>query len=114
MKAATQFLNETPPATAIMAVNDLVAIGAANTLLDQGVHIPQTYSLTGFGNILTAESFRVPLTTVRRPKFRLGTAAMELMLQLLRGKAPEHKRLSAEIIVRASTAPPASAGKPPA
>lgn len=107
VKAATQFLNEHPPATAMMAVNDLVAIGAGNTLLDQGLRIPQELSLGGFGNILTAESFRVPLTTVGRPKFRLGMAAMDLMLQLLEGKPPEHRRLPAEIIVRASTAAPA-------
>lgn len=112
VKAATQFLSETPPVTAIMAANDLVAIGAANTLLAQGLRIPENLSFTGFGNILTAENYRVPLTTVRQPKYRLGAAAMELLVQLLQGKPPERKRLPAEVIVRASTAAPA--GKTPA
>jgi LacI family transcriptional regulator len=112
VKAATQFLNEAPSVTAIMAVNDLVAIGAANTLLDQGVCIPADLSVTGFGNILAAETYRTPLTTVRQPKYHLGLAAMDLMLQLLQGKPVEHKRLPGEIIVRASTSAPA--GKPPA
>ena len=48
----------------------------------------------------------MPLTTVRQPKFRLGLAAMETMLKLLRGEPPENRRLPAELIVRASTAAP--------
>ena len=99
-------LNEAPKATAILAVNDLVAIGAATVLLSQGLKIPQDISIVGFGNILLSEHFRVPLTTIRQPKLRLGTAAMDSMMKLLRGERPASKRLSAEIIIRASTAPP--------
>jgi DNA-binding LacI/PurR family transcriptional regulator len=104
--AALEFVNESCDATAVQAVNDLVAIGAASTLLDQGVKIPGDLSITGFGNILTSEHFRVPLTTVRQPKFRLGVAAMEVMKQLLKGESPTHQRLPAEILVRQSSAPP--------
>jgi DNA-binding LacI/PurR family transcriptional regulator len=104
--AGTQLLSEGINATALLASNDLVAIGAANTLLDQGVRIPEDLSVAGFGNILTAEFFRVPLSTVRQPKLRLGSAAMDLMLQLLRGEAAESRRLSAELILRKSTVPP--------
>ena len=104
--AATQFINEKTNATAIMAVNDLVAIGAASMLLQQGVRIPADYSLTGFGNILVAEHFQVPLTTIRQPKLRLGTAAMESMLKILRGERLESRRLHAEMILRQSTAAP--------
>jgi LacI family transcriptional regulator len=105
-KAALQMLNEAPGATAIQTVNDLVAIGAANVLLGQGLKIPDQISLAGFGNVLVSEHFRVPLTTIRQPKFRLGAAAMESMLKLLGGTRPASKRLSAEIILRQSTAPP--------
>jgi LacI family transcriptional regulator len=108
-KAALQMLNENPKATAIQAVNDLVAIGAADVLLNQGVKIPEQVSIAGFGNILVSEYFRVPLTTVRQPKLRLGYSAVELMQGLLRGEAPESRRLRAEIVTRASTAPPAAA-----
>ncbi|MDB6126092.1 MAG: Transcriptional regulator, LacI family [Pedosphaera sp.] len=106
-KAALQFMNEATSATAIQAVNDLVAIGCANTLLNQGIKIPQDLSVVGFGNILTSEYFRVPLTTIRQPKFRLGSAAMDSMMKLLQGERPEVKRLRAEIVVRSSTAAPA-------
>src|SRR5213076_2916410 len=78
-KAALQMLNEDPKATAVQAVNDLVAIGAADVFLDQGIQIPDKLSVAGFGNILVSEYFRVPLTTVRQPKLRLGYAAMDVM-----------------------------------
>jgi DNA-binding LacI/PurR family transcriptional regulator len=105
-KAALQMLNENPGATAVQAVNDLVAIGAAQVFLNQQIRIPEDLSVAGFGNILVSEYFRVPLTTVRQPKLRLGYAAMELMQSLLEGEPGESKRLRAEIAVRASTAPP--------
>jgi DNA-binding LacI/PurR family transcriptional regulator len=105
-KAALQMLNENPKATAVQAVNDLVAIGVADVLLNQGVSIPGQISVAGFGNILVSEYFRVPLTTVRQPKLRLGYAAMELMQSLHQGQPPESRRLRAEVIARASTAPP--------
>jgi len=111
-KAALQMLNEDPKATAVQAVNDLVAIGAADVFLNQGIRIPEGLSIAGFGNILVSEYFRVPLTTVRQPKLRLGYAAMDVMQALLRNEPVESKRLRAELIARASTAPPD--GKSPA
>jgi len=111
-KAALQMLNESPGATAVQATNDLVAIGAANVFLGQGLQIPRDLSLVGFGNVLVSEHFRVPLTTIRQPKFRLGAAAMDLMLRLLRGEAPSSTRLSAEIVIRQSSGPPPPAPAP--
>jgi LacI family transcriptional regulator len=105
-KAALQLLNEGAQPTAIMAVNDLVAIGCAETLLQQGVKIPEDVSIVGFGNILAAEFYRVPMTTVSQPKHRLGTGAIETMMKLIRGEKIELKRLAAEFVERKSTAPP--------
>lgn len=104
--AATQFLSEQTGATAIQCSHDLVAIGAANMLFQQGYRVPEDISITGFGNILAAEYFRVPLTTVRQPKFRLGDVAVEMMSRLLRGEAVPSQRLPAPLEVRASTAAP--------
>jgi DNA-binding LacI/PurR family transcriptional regulator len=104
--AALQMLNEGCHATAVQAVNDLVAIGCAETLIAQGLKIPEDVSIVGFGNILMAEHFRVPLTTVSQPKFRLGTAAMEMMMSLIRGESVQSKRLPAELVERKSTAAP--------
>lgn len=101
-----QMLNENCNATAVQAVNDSVAIGCAETLLGQGLKIPQDISIAGFGNILVSEHFRVPLTTVRQPKYRLGVAAMEVMEKMLRRERVEARRLPAELVVRGSTAAP--------
>lgn len=106
-KTAVQFLGESTGATAVQAVNDMVAIGAGSLFLKQGLKIPQDISLAGFGNVLVSEHFRVPLTTVRQPKFRLGVAAMELMLAQLRREKFESKRLPADLVIRQSTAAPA-------
>ena len=107
-KAALQMLNEAPKATAIQAVNDLVAIGAASLLLNQGVRIPQDISVVGFGNVLISEHFRVPLTTIRQPKLRLGAAAVESMARVMRGEQVLTTRLPAEIVIRQSSGPPPS------
>lgn len=104
--AALEILNELPGFTALQGANDLVAIGAAGVLLDQGLKIPKDVSVVGFGNILTSEHFRVPLTTVRQPKFRMGVAAVESMQALLAGDDPAPRRLPADVVVRASTAAP--------
>ena len=111
-KAASQMLSESCEATAVQAVNDVVAVGCAETLLNQGIKIPQEMSVAGFGNILLGEHFRVPLTTTRQPKFQLGSTAVELMQQLLAGQRPDSRRLPAELIVRASTAAPPQTPRP--
>jgi DNA-binding LacI/PurR family transcriptional regulator len=78
-------------------------------LLQQGIKIPEDVSIAGFGNILTSAFYRVPLTTVRQPKFRLGIAAVEVMMNLIHGEKVPTQRLPAEIIERKSTAPPRAA-----
>ena len=103
---AAKMLAEKSKATAIQAVNDLVAIGAAGYLIQQGIRIPQEMSIVGFGNILTSEHFQVPLTTVRQPKMRQGEAAMDLMESILQGEPSQSVVIPAELVIRASTAPP--------
>jgi LacI family transcriptional regulator len=61
-------------------------------------------SVTGFGNILLSEHFRVPLTTVRQPKFTLAEAAFRLLAERMNGQPGESRRLNAELILRESTA----------
>lgn len=111
--AALQMLNEGVLPTAIQCVNDMVAVGAVETLLQQGYRVPQDLSVVGFGNILLSEHFRVPLTTVRQPKFHLGEAAVEVMLHLFKGEKPAPRRIPTELLVRESTAA-AAVGKQPA
>jgi LacI family transcriptional regulator len=99
-------INEGCDATAVQAINDPVAAGCADVFLQQKLRIPEDISVAGFGNTLLSEYFRVPLTTVSQPKHRLGMAAMDSMLQLLRGQRPEPKRLPTDLVIRASSGTP--------
>lgn len=101
--AAAQLMAEKVDATAVQAINDLVAVGCADTLLRAGVRIPAEISLAGFGNTLISEYFRPRLTTVSQPKHRLGAAAADAMMSLLRGRRPEPRRLPADLVIREST-----------
>jgi len=108
-KAAMQLIHEGSDATAVQGANDMVAVGCSEVFLAQDLKIPQDLSVTGFGDTMLSEHFRVPLTTVSQPKHRLGMAAVDSMLQLLRGKRPEPKRLPAQLVVRTSSGiPPAT------
>lgn len=103
-KAMSQALSEQTPFTAIITFNDLVAIGAAEVLEQQGYRIPNKVSLVGFGDGMIAANFRVPLTTVRVPQIELGTVAVRLLNELLEGKQVDPQELPVELVVRYSTA----------
>lgn len=102
---AKQLHSEKLHFTAIQTVNDPVAIGAANFLLEHNYKIPEQVSIVGFGDILLSEHFRIPLTTINQPKYRLGIAAIALMNEILAGKKPNSVKLKGELVIRKSTAP---------
>ncbi len=106
-KAALQMLDERSRASAVQAASDQSALGAADVLMKQGLKIPAEVSIIGFGNVPAGEHFRVPLSTVRQPKFRLGAAAVQTLWRLLRGEPAQSRRLPAELLIRASTGPAA-------
>lgn len=108
VQATEQMLNEACDATAVLAASDLIAVGAATALLNRGRRIPEDVSIVGHGNILLSTHFRVPLTTVRQPKFALGKAAADIIQRQLRQQKVESRRLPVELIVRKSSAPPAA------
>ncbi|MBM3822880.1 MAG: LacI family transcriptional regulator [Verrucomicrobia bacterium] len=104
--AALQFLHERCAATAIVAINDMVAAGVMSVLTQQGISVPRQVSVVGAGNFHFSDKLPSPLTTMHLPKFSLGTAAVDLLLKQLEGHRVESKRLPCELIARASTAPP--------
>jgi LacI family transcriptional regulator len=101
--AMAQALSEKVSFTAVVAHNDSVAIGAIDTLQQQGFRIPEDISVVGFGDGLLAENFRVPLTTIRVPKTEMGEAALRLARDLQADQPVEPRVLPVEIIVRGST-----------
>ncbi|MCX7684275.1 MAG: LacI family transcriptional regulator [Acetobacteraceae bacterium] len=93
--------------TAIVAANDLLALGAYDALREAGLRIPADISVTGFNDMPMADLVDPPLTTVRIQHAAMGEAAAEAMLARLRGEAgPGTVRLPAALVVRASAAPP--------
>jgi LacI family transcriptional regulator len=102
-KAMAQALSEKAPFTAVVAHNDSVAIGAVETLLQQGFRIPDDISIVGFGDGVLASYFRVPLTTVRVPQTEMGETAVRLATEMQKGRTVQPRQLPVEIIVRAST-----------
>lgn len=102
-QAMAQALSEKAPFTAVVAHNDSVAIGAIDTLLQQGFRIPEDVSVVGFGDGILAGNFRVPLTTVRVPQIEIGETAVRSAIELQKGEPVQPRHLPVEIIVRGST-----------
>ncbi|MDT4980222.1 MAG: LacI family transcriptional regulator, repressor for deo operon, udp, cdd, tsx, nupC, and nupG, partial [Pseudonocardiales bacterium] len=97
--------------TAVLAFNDLIALGVLNRLADRGVAVPDEMSVIGFDDIAFAAMCTPPLTTVFTPKESAGRAAVELLLDWLDKKSLGHtggtqRTLGTQLIVRSSTAPP--------
>lgn len=94
--------------TAVLAFNDLVALGALARLREVGRTVPADLSVVGFDDIPVAEFVAPPLTTVRLPTMELGRRAGGLLRELLiDGGTPREERLASSLVVRNSTAPPA-------
>jgi LacI family transcriptional regulator len=73
--------------SAVIAVNDTVAIGAIEALLERGLSIPERVSVIGYDDINISALIRVPLTTIHQPKFRMGEiAASQLVDKIERGE----------------------------
>ena len=106
--AAQQLLRALPSCTAIVAANDLVALGVYEAAAELGRKCPDDLSVVGFNDMLFADKFAPPLTTVHVPVYELGTQAAELLLERLQSEhAPARTLLLAtRLVVRGSTAPP--------
>lgn len=92
--------------TAVLAYNDLVAIGVIAGLAEAGRRVPDDISVAGFDDIPFARFVSPPLTTARSPQDEVGSAAWQTMVGLLGGDRPGSRvLLPAHPVIRASTAP---------
>ncbi|MNC18798.1 HTH-type transcriptional regulator DegA [compost metagenome] len=98
--------------TAVMCVNDNVAVGAVKAALEAGVQIPGDLSITGFDDTLLASSITPELTTVSQNSHALGEQAVQLLHQMVSGeKVKKLTVLEPRLICRQSTGPAAVVGK---
>lgn len=93
-------MNDLP--TAVIAYNDLAAVGMICAFEENGFHVPEDISIIGFDDI---ELMTFPLTTVRIPEYEMGAKAAELLLDKIMGKsgdAPKEILLDTELVIRKS------------
>ncbi|MGA7521202.1 MAG: LacI family DNA-binding transcriptional regulator [Acidobacteriaceae bacterium] len=100
--------------TAVLAFDDLTALGVVRGLTEAGLRVPGDCSVLGFDDILPAEVATPGITTIRQPLREMGLLAARSLLEALdqRGTARVHKarlhRLAPELVARSSAAPPPS------
>jgi LacI family transcriptional regulator len=94
--------------TAIFAANDISAIRVIEVARELGLRVPEDVSVIGYDNVPEAASSTPPLSTVAQPLHEMGATALRVLLAMLGGEHVErHVRMPTELVVRASTAPPA-------
>jgi LacI family transcriptional regulator len=100
-----ELLKLDPRPTAVFAANDLMAIGAMMALREAGLEIPSDIAVVGFDDIPAASLVNPPLTTIAQHPEKLGKRAAEMLLERLRGEAPDAGRFEmhhCDLVVRNS------------
>ena len=113
-EACEQLLASGQKFTAIVAANDMIALGCYDVLAKHGIEVPVDVSVTGFDDMAFIDRVSPPLTTVRVPFYEMGALAGNAILSLLSADdagsdgLPTSTRLRPQLEVRGSTAPPAN------
>ncbi len=102
-----ELLKRRNPPSAILARQDVVAVGAMRAINEAGLKMPKDISLIGTGDIWFADTLRVGLTTVRHPLDKMARIGVQRLLDLLSGKSvsSEPAVLDVELVIRDSCGP---------
>lgn len=105
--AAREILRLAPLPTAIIAANDLMAIGALRELKNADLRVPADISLLGFDDILFAALADPPLTTIALPRAEIGRAAIQALIQTIAadGNLGLEFKVKTHLVTRESTGP---------
>lgn len=105
---AQELMERSADFTAVVAFNDIAAIGATRAFMNFGLRVPEDISVVGFDDIQGAAFHNPSLTTIRQPLQQMGAMAARVLLQRIRGQgqAPEVVPIHPELIIRESTCPP--------
>lgn len=104
--AAPELLKRNPELTAILALNDEMALGALAVLRERRIAVPGDISVAGFDDMPLARDVMPALTTVHLPLVEMGVMAMRMALEPAASDEPRVQRVSTRVVVRESTAPP--------
>jgi LacI family transcriptional regulator len=107
-EAADRLFDSGAEFTAVLAGNDLLALGCYDALARRGLRCPEDVSVVGFNDIPFIDRMSPPMTSVRIPHYEIGAEAARLLLEQLRepGRHPRSITLPLTLCVRGSTAPP--------
>jgi LacI family transcriptional regulator len=102
---ARELLTSPDPPTAIFAANDVSAIATIEAAAQLGRSVPGDLSVVGFDNIPESALSTPALTTVAQPIRQMGEQSIHLLIQLIRGEAPEttHLTLATSLVIRHSS-----------
>lgn len=103
-EAATRALAGPERPTALVAYDDLVAIGALRAAHSLELRVPRDVSIVGFDDIDVAAYVQPPLTTIRQPKREMGRRGLDALLARAGADGPVRERLTGTLVVRDSTA----------
>lgn len=87
---------------AVVAINDITAIGIINELESKGINIPEDLSIISFDDITFAKMFTPALTTMRQPFYETGISTAQKLLKKIEGKEPDNNKIiiEPELIIR--------------
>lgn len=97
-KATVKMLKSKKGFTAIIAVNDFIALGSMKAIYEMGLEIPKDISLIGFDDIKFSSVARVSLTTISEPDYDLGKLSAERLFKMLEN--PESTNKPKRVILR--------------
>jgi len=102
--AAERILRDHPETTAIIALNDAMAIGVLSALRSRRIPVPERMSVAGFDDVSVAADLAPSLTTVRLPMTEMGKMALDLALKPPSAR-PRRRSTGHTLMVRDSTGP---------
>lgn len=94
--------------TAVVAGNDLIALGCYDVFAERGISCPRDVSVVGFNDMPFLDKLAPPLTTVRVPHYEIGAESARMLLETIEEpeRHPRSVLLPLSLVVRGSTAPP--------
>jgi len=78
-------VKETGEFTAVVCSNDEIAIGIMDSMIDNGIKVPDEVSVVGFGNIREGKFVRPELTTIGEPYYDVGAVGMRMLIKMIKG-----------------------------
>ncbi|WP_096516897.1 LacI family DNA-binding transcriptional regulator [Clostridium perfringens] len=91
-RVTKEIINNRKDITAIFSISDIMAVGAAKSVIDQGLKVGEDISIMGFDGMDISKYYNPGITTVKQPKKNMANNSIDLLLALL-AKKEDHKHI---------------------